>query len=205
MSKIFWNVDTQYDFMRNDGKLYVPKAEQIDWNLSRLTEFARIEGIKVVNTGDWHDENSGEISGNPDFVKTFPAHCMRNTDGAKFIPLTRPKRPYEIDWKNESFDPRKVRTRRNIVLYKDKFDVFSGTPHAEPVLKLLNPKSAIVYGVATNVCVDCAVRGLLERNVKVYVPLDAIKELPGLPLPYDNWKKAGARLISTEDVLGGRW
>jgi nicotinamidase-related amidase len=30
---IFWDVDTQYDFMRADGKLYVPDAEHIIPNL----------------------------------------------------------------------------------------------------------------------------------------------------------------------------
>ena len=62
------------------------------------------------------------------------------------------------------------------------------------------PKRAIVYGVATNVCVDCAVRGLLERKVDVYVVEDAIKELPGLPLPYEDWKSKGAYLIKTGEV-----
>jgi nicotinamidase-related amidase len=30
---IFWDVDTQYDFMHPDGKLYVPEAERIIGNL----------------------------------------------------------------------------------------------------------------------------------------------------------------------------
>ena len=34
---IFWDVDTQYDFMHADGKLYVPEAERIITNLQRLT------------------------------------------------------------------------------------------------------------------------------------------------------------------------
>ena len=42
---IFWDVDTQYDFMMRDGKLYVQGAEGIARNLKALTEFARENDI----------------------------------------------------------------------------------------------------------------------------------------------------------------
>lgn len=200
MKTIFWNVDTQYDFMRSDGKLYVPGAEQIEGNLARLTKLAKVKGIKIVNTADWHNEDSEELSANPDFNQTFPEHCMQNTRGAEFIPATNPENPYRVDWAQESFDLGEVMQRRNIVLYKDKFDVFAGTPHAEEVVRLLQPERAIIYGIATNVCVDCAVRGLLERKIQVYVLTDAIKELSNLPLPYETWQGKGAVLTTTDDI-----
>ena len=204
MRTIFWNVDTQYDFMRSDesykGALAIPGAREIEGNLARLTQLAEEKGIVVVNTADWHDLNSEEISTNPNFMQTFPQHCMRNTEGAEFVPATNPKEPYTLDWKQEQFDREKVLQTRNLVLYKDKFDVFAGTPHAEEVVQLLQPQRVIVYGVATNVCVDCAVRGLLERKFQVYVPTDAIKELPGLPLPYETWREKGARLTTTDEI-----
>lgn len=204
MKTIFWNVDTQYDFMRSDGKLYVQDAETIEKNLEKLTKFAEKNKIKVVNTADWHNEVSEEISSNPDFANTFPPHCIKNTPGAEYIPATKPKKPYEIDWEQKTFSINEILQKRNIVLYKDKFDVFIGTSHANDIVKILKPERAIVYGVATNVCVDCAVRGLLKRKIRVYVPTDAIKELPGLPLPYETWVKKGAKLITTKDVLEGR-
>jgi len=37
---LFWDVDTQVDFMRADGKLYVPEAESLVPNLKRLTDHA---------------------------------------------------------------------------------------------------------------------------------------------------------------------
>jgi nicotinamidase/pyrazinamidase len=202
MKTIFWNVDTQYDFMKSDGKLYVKDAENIEKNLEKLTKFAEKNEIKVINTADWHNLDSGELSDSPDYMNSFPPHCMKGTSGAKYISETNPANPYKISWEQKDFDKEKVLKKRNIVLYKDKFDVFTGTPHAERVLEIIKPDRAIIYGVATNVCVDCAVRGLLERKIEVYVPLDAIKELPGLPLPYESWK--GAKFVTTKDVLEGR-
>ncbi|MEK6933956.1 MAG: cysteine hydrolase family protein [Nanoarchaeota archaeon] len=200
MRTIFWNVDTQYDFMRSNGKLYVQGAEQIEGNLTRLTKLAKAGEIKVVNTGDWHNKFSKEISANPDYITTYPEHCMQNTQGAEFVPATNPENPYAIDWQQHDFDVREVAKNRNIILYKDKFDVFTGTPHADRVVKLLSPERAIVYGVATNVCVNDAVLGLLERKIQVYVLLDAIKEIPNWPLPYNTWKGRGAVLTTTDEI-----
>ena len=43
--------------------------------------------------------------------------------------------------------------------------------------------TAIVYGVAGNVCVKYAVDGLREREFQVVVITDAVKDLPGIPDP----------------------
>ncbi len=207
---IFWNVDTQYDFMRDDeeyhGTLAIPGAQDIENNLETLTWLAEERNLKVVNTADWHTMSSREISLTPDFKSTFPPHCLQGTRGAKYMPATNPVRPYVISWTDEISNFVKfgdgIRRSRNIVLYKDEFDVFDprGGPHTDKVLEIIKPDRAIVYGVATNVCVDYAVMGLRQRGVEVYVPLDAIKELPGLPLPFEKWKEAGVKMIETKNV-----
>src|SRR2546426_6592437 len=86
---IFWDVDTQYDFMHADGKLYVPEAERIIMNLQRLTNYAHGHGIRIVASADDHVMGHPEISDSPDWQSTFPAHCMRGTAGQKKIPETR--------------------------------------------------------------------------------------------------------------------
>src|SRR2546430_13380118 len=59
---IFWDVDTQYDFMHADGKLYVPEAERIIANLQRLTDYAHAHGIRIVASADDHVMSHPEIS-----------------------------------------------------------------------------------------------------------------------------------------------
>ena len=105
MKTIFWNVDTQYDFMRPDGKLPVKDANLIEPNLKKLTEFAEKNNYQVVNTADWHNSKSEEISDNPNYRTTFPQHCMIRTEGAEFIQATKPKDPYMIDWQDDKIDP----------------------------------------------------------------------------------------------------
>ena len=207
---LFWNVDTQIDFIYPRGKLYVSGAETLRPQWNELTCLAKEKSIRVVNTADYHYPNSAEIDSSPDFVNTFPEHCMANTRGADFISETDPSEPVIFDWDKEYlitpelFDKEKV---RNFIIRKDAFDVFAGNKLTDTILKQLNPEVVVVYGVTTNVCVDAAVRGLSRRVKKVYVVEDAIKELPNIPLPFEAWSKKKVEimtLVRLKELLEGR-
>lgn len=73
---IFWDVDTQFDFMSPEGKLYVPGAENIIDKVSRTRKFALENGYSIIADIDWHSTDNEEISDTPDFKQTFPPHCM---------------------------------------------------------------------------------------------------------------------------------
>lgn len=196
---LFWNVDTQIDFVYPRGKLYVEGAEELRPQLKELTRMAKEKSIRVVNTADYHFANSAELDSSPDFVNTFPEHCMANSRGADYIRETEPEDPVVFDWDKdylitpELFDREKY---RNFVIRKDAFDVFAGNPLTDTILKHLNPETVVVYGVTTNVCVDAAVKGLVKKVKNVLVVEDAIKELPNIPLPFDAWEKKGVEMIS---------
>ena len=64
---LFWDVDTQVDFMHANGKLYVPDAEAIIPNLKRLTDYAHAHGIRIVASADDHVGGHRELSTAPDF------------------------------------------------------------------------------------------------------------------------------------------
>jgi nicotinamidase/pyrazinamidase len=200
---LFWNVDTQEDFIDQSGKLYVQGAEKIRPILKQITDFAKEERIRVVNTCDYHHINSEELSPVPDYETTFPQHCLAGSSGAEFINETLPESPILIDWDSElaifaEFDnPERF---RNIIIRKDAFDVFAGNPYTEKIVQILHPDQVFVYGVTTNVCVDKAVMGLANRGIKVYVFKDAIKELPNLPLPFESWKASGIEMIIFSDI-----
>ena len=200
---LFWNVDTQVDFMHKDGKLYAPGAEEIQPVLQKITNLACSKNIQVVNTADYHFSDSKELSDNPDFVNTFPPHCMANTPGAEYVTETQPVGNYsEILWDKEysSQEVKKSVSQRNIVIRKDAFDVFEGNSNTDAVLQEITPQKVFVYGVTTNVCVDRAAVGLAKRKLQVYVIEDAIKELPNIPSPFPKWDELGIKRISHVDL-----
>ena len=45
---LFWDVDTQYDFMKPAGRLYVPGAEEIIDNVSKVRRFALDNGYSIL-------------------------------------------------------------------------------------------------------------------------------------------------------------
>jgi len=201
---LFWNVDTQKDFIEPDGKLYVPGAETLKDKLKLITRLAGKYHIRVVNTADYHYINSPELDKSPDMVNTFPEHCMAGTEGAEFIKETNPYNPTIFDWDQIYQLPEELsdnKKYRNLVIRKDAFDVFKGSPHTEKILELLKPEAVFVYGVTTNICVDFAVKGLSKRVNKVYVIKDAIKELPGIPLPFGSWAEMNVDLIGYEELV----
>jgi len=202
---IFWNVDTQFDFVSPQGKLYVPGAEILKPNWAKLTELAKRKSIRVVNTADWHYTNSAELSSTPDFVNTFPPHCMANTLGAEYITETNPEESLILNWDKEGMINNEVINQKkctNYTIRKDAFDVFKGNPYTDELLNLLSPETVVVYGVTTNVCVNDAVVGLASRVNRVIVVENAIKELPNIPLPFQNWRKLGVELMLLDEVEG---
>jgi nicotinamidase/pyrazinamidase len=206
---IFWNTDTQVDFMRPEGKLPVQDAQLIEPTLAEITQYAANKGIQVVNTADWHYETDSEISTNPNFATTYPEHCMANTPGAAYVAATQPDTPYIIGRDDASVDQQAIRANRNLLIQKNEFDVFAGNALTEQIVDIIDPEKIVVYGVASNVCVDQAVMGNLERNRKVYVISDAIQHLPhleehptmNLEATMQRWEDAGAKIVDAAYVM----
>lgn len=204
---IFWDVDTQYDFMRADGKLYVPGAEEIIPRLARLTEAAHRAGIRILASADDHVPGHRELSDAPDFKQTFPPHCMRGTPGQAKIPETRLWNPLIIE--PEALSPtdlagRLRRHRGDILFYKHWFDVFTN-PNVEPAVAELDPGEIVLYGVALDVCNKYAIEGLLQRRpgTRLHAVIDAMKPIDadaaaGL---LQQWQAQGVNVIPTEEAI----
>lgn len=200
---VFWNVDTQFDFMESDGSLYVDGSEEIKPTLKKLTDFANDNQIRVVNTMDWHYEDSEELSPDPDFAVTFPNHCMADTLGSNFIEETDPTDSYVIDW-SINLGLEYIPNNRNLTIRKDKFDVFEGNPNTNRITELLKKGGSdtiVVYGVSGDICVSFAVNGLLERGFKVILVEDGIRSLNSNT--FDNlielWNKNNNFHLGTSD------
>ncbi|CUT02626.1 cysteine hydrolase family protein [Candidatus Kryptobacter tengchongensis] len=203
---IFWDVDTQYDFMLKDGNLYVPNAEEIIPNLEKLYNYARKNGIQIMGSADYHTLQDEEISENPDYLNTFPPHCLQNTPGWERIDATKPLNPLYIDSHPYSKDELKLMIQNHtgeIIFRKQKFDVFSN-PNVDPVLDLINPKEIVVFGVALDVCDAYAIEGFLKRKkYKIYLVEDAVKPIyedRGKQL-IEKWRSEGVEIVKTDDIV----
>jgi nicotinamidase/pyrazinamidase len=176
--RILWDVDTQVDFMLPDGKLYVPGAEETAPAMGRLVAAAQKAGIVHVASADDHELTDPEISDSPDFLNTYPPHCLRGTRGAAKVPETEQDDPLPLSLVPfpPGLVPGLVQGRREILLLKKNFNVFTN-PNTEPLLDALDPDAVILFGVATDVCDDAAILGLLQRGRRVLFVEDAARGL----------------------------
>jgi nicotinamidase/pyrazinamidase len=196
---VLWDVDTQVDFMLPGGKLYVQGAEQTASAMRRLVEAARDAGIPHVASADDHELTDDEISDEPDFSMTYPPHCLRGTRGARKVPETDQEDPVPIAL--ERLPERYLQGREFLVL-KKHFDVFTN-PNTDRLLAALDPEEVILFGVATDVCDDAAIRGLVERGRRVRFVEDAARGLDEQRTAacIAAWRDAGVVFTTADDAV----
>ncbi len=189
---VFVDVDTQRDFLEPDGALFITGSELIRPNLARLTRFAREAGLPVLATACAHAE------GDPEFA-VFPPHCLIGTRGQQRIEETA----WPAGQIFNSDDPLPESALPYLTIQKQEYDVFS-VPQMNRILEIYSEETPtfVVYGVATDYCVKCAVEGLLARGKKVALVVDAIRAVdPSTEAELlTRFARAGALLTITDVV-----
>jgi nicotinamidase/pyrazinamidase len=166
MKTVFFDIDTQLDFVFPAGALYVPGAERIIPAISKLNRYAVENSIPLVSTMDAHAENDPEF-------RHWPPHCIVGTAGQTKPQWTLvgtrvviPARASKIPELNAP----------QIILEKVTTNCFDN-PNLEALLERLDADRYVVYGVVTEVCVKFAAMGLLKTGKPVEVVSDAIRHL----------------------------
>ncbi len=152
--RIFYDVDTQNDFMNKDGALYVPNAELIKPNLRKLTEYAEKNIIPILGSVDklfgTEEYKTRELElkrwGGP-----FPDYCMNMTIGQLKIHETgiwwwdktgsedrHTYIPHHLEGKINRIGEQEI-IHNNVksiqeMFYKIPSLANAGTPHAFPIL-----------------------------------------------------------------------
>ena len=118
MKTVFFDVDTQIDFVYPAGALYVPGAEHI---LPVVAELNRRSPL-VISTMDAHSEDDAEF-------QIYPHHCVVGTTGQHkpAITVIEPR----------STLPSAPEGVRQLILEKQQLDCFT-SPHLAPLLARLN-------------------------------------------------------------------
>ena len=199
-SVIFWDVDTQADFMLPGGKLYVPDAEKLIPNLSRLTDAARQGRVFTIGDACTHSPDD------PEFAQ-FPPHCIRGTPGAEIIPETRAEKVLSVPNRAGAAIPADLSEFQQVILEKQTLDVFDN-PNTEKVLESVSgftdaDAEIFVFGVVTEYCVGLAAKGLLNRGRRVALVGDAIETLNAEDgrKTIEELTSMGARLVTAQEAL----
>ncbi|BAA81363.2 putative hydrolase [Aeropyrum pernix K1] len=144
-------VDMQNDFVKPQGKLFVPTAPATIEPIRRLLEKARSAGVRVFYTQDTHYE------GDPEF-EIWGEHVRYGTWGWRIVEELKPVEG------------------RDIVVMKTRYDGFYGTM-LDDLLRVYGVKNLVIVGTVANICVLHTAGSAALRWYKVVVPLDGISAL----------------------------
>lgn len=85
MSRALIIVDVQNDFCEG-GSLAVPGGAAVAGAISEYVEAHHNAFDHVVATQDWHIDPGAHFSDAPDFIDSWPPHCVAGTKGAELHP-----------------------------------------------------------------------------------------------------------------------
>lgn len=193
MKTVFFDIDTQIDFVFPAGALYAAGAEGIVATVARLNRFAAEHAIVVISTTDAHAPEDPEF-------RTWPAHCVAGTFGQGKPTQTLldrrvvvPSRPAHVD----------ASGAQQIILEKQALDCFRN-PNLPALLDALEAERCVVYGVVTEYCVRFAAFGLLSSGRRVEIVTDAVRALAEADgaRTLAEFKSAGGQLGTAAQILG---
>jgi nicotinamidase/pyrazinamidase len=196
MKTVFFDVDTQLDFMVPGGALYAPGSEMLTPRLSALSKFAVKSGIPIVSTTDAHSEDDPEF-------RDWKPHCVIDTQGQQKLQATVVDRQYTLSSRDDDFDLSLARAAAQVIVQKQHVDCFTN-PNLPALLRFLDAGRFVVYGIVTEVCVLDAARGLLKTGAKVQLVADAIQALDERAgrEALDELTDAGVELTTTAGLVG---
>lgn len=195
MSRALVVVDVQNDFCE-EGSLAVAGGASV---AVAITDHMRANGGRyhvVVTTQDWHRDPGDHFSDSPDFVDTWPPHCVVGTAGAEL---------------HGSLETSSVRATFRKGEYEAAYSGFEGltegadgTPVAlAPWLRSHGVDSVDIVGIATDHCVratalDAAAEGF-ETQVLLSMTAGVAPETTAKAL--GQLQEAGV-ILTGEPVLG---
>ena len=166
MTRALFIVDVQNDFTEG-GALGVEGGGAVARGISQFLVTHVEDYAVVIASRDWHDadnDNGGHFAtGDPDFVDTWPVHCVAGTEGAEYDP--------GLDTAPVTHHVKKGQGRPAYSLLEGTTD------EGETVAHLLDAHGVVdvdVTGIATDYCVRASALDAIEHGRHVRVLTDLV-------------------------------
>jgi nicotinamidase/pyrazinamidase len=167
MTRALFIIDVQNDFTEG-GALGVDGGAAVAAGVSALLAQHPLAYKYVFASRDWHDignDNGGHFARDiaPDYVTTWPVHCVAGTEGAEYHPA--------LSTDAVSFHIRKGQGTPG-------YSIFDGTTEDEQTVGTLLSEHGVtdidVVGLATDYCVRASTLDALEHGQHVRVITDLV-------------------------------
>ncbi|WP_309131423.1 isochorismatase family protein [Brevibacterium sp.] len=188
MVKALLIVDVQNDFTEG-GALAVSGGDDVAAEITRFLAGAAESYDAVIASRDWHDadnDNGGHFSDAPDFIDTWPPHCVAGTAGAEYDPLL-----------DTAAVTHHVRKGQGVPAYSAFEGMTDTGQRLGEVLDDLGIAEVDVVGIATDHCVRASVLDALAtgRAVRVLRELVAGVGVESSERALTQMKVSGATIV----------
>ena len=195
---IFFDIDTQHDFLDRDGALAVPDAQAILPHIEQLLHAASQHHITTVSSRCAHRENDPEFA-------VFPPHCIEGTHGAERVFADLPALPRREIPVGATPEPQtKLEPAKHYTVKKQVYDLFSN-PWLESLRRhgAFDEETCVIFGVATDYCVRAAALGLASTGARVLLVEDAVRgvDKETTARTIEEMRAAGVEFTTTNEVL----
>jgi nicotinamidase/pyrazinamidase len=187
MNKALIIVDVQNDFVEG-GSLAVQGGKQVGRDIATFLKENHADYDLIVTTQDWHIDPKGHFSEIPDYVDTWPVHCVAETKGAEIVDSVSAVLGDLILNKGVAVEQiRKGQYEAAYSGFEGKTGLKSALPNAEltSLLDYYDIQQVEVTGIATDYCVkatalDAATDGfrtLVISSLCAGINADNVEEL----------------------------
>jgi nicotinamidase/pyrazinamidase len=192
VARALFIIDVQNDFTEG-GALGVDGGDAV---AAGITSYLRANPDRydvVIASRDWHDgdnDNGGHFAAGaePDYVETWPVHCVSGTPGAEYDP---------------GLDERLVDVHVRKGQGRPAYSIFEGTAEDDAALVTVLDRYGVtdvdVAGIATDYCVRASALDALHdgRRVRVLTDLVAGVAPDSSAAALEELREAGAELVDS--------
>lgn len=194
--QVLVDVNTQRDYFVADGAVCIRNHRRVLAHIRRLIAWARRHDIPLISTCEVYPEHNGHNGDAP--------YCVDGTSGQLKIGYTL--LPSRVSFPADgSTDIPKDMLRRyqQVILHKRCTDPFD-EPRIDRILSEVCAAEFLVLGACAEGAVKAAVLGLLQRDKKVSVIIDAVgyHDNHEAKMAFRKMEAKGAKLIETRRLAG---
>ena len=196
--QVLVDIDTQKDFLLAEGKACIRNHRRVLAHIRRVMAWARSKDIPIISTCEVYPANgNGEGNG----AKTY---CIDGTQGQQKVSYTLVSNRISLPADGSTDLPRDMLRRyKQVILYKRCIDPFD-EPRIDRLLSELQAAEFILIGVTAEAAVRATALGLIQRDRKVIVVVDAVgtHDNHEARMALRKVQAKGARLIETRRLAG---
>jgi len=194
--QVLVDINTQRDFLLADGSACIRNHRRVLAHIRRMMAWARARNAPIISTCEIYPDDNTH-NGDPRF-------CIDGTPGQKKISYTLMQNRILFQADGNTDLPRDMLRRyQQVILQKRCVDPFD-EPRIDRLLSEVCAAEFVLIGACAETAVKAAALGLLQRDKRVAVVVDAIgyHDSREAKMAFRKMEAKGARLIETRRLAG---